>query len=125
MSNDASVPKTMRAAVLRNEQPGLEVLEIATPTPKAGEALVKVRACGVCHTDLHVIKGEVGFPRPAVMGHEISGTIVAIGDGTIDDRSLAVGDEVVGAFIMPCGECEACSRGRDDLCASFFGQHRL
>jgi len=120
-----SLPATMKAAVLRDESPALEVLEIAVPTPKAGEALVRIRACGVCHTDLHVIKGEVAFPRPAVMGHEISGTIVAIGDGTAVDPGLAVGQDVVGAFIMPCGECEACRRGRDDLCANFFGQNRL
>jgi len=125
MSVTTGLPATMRAAVLRGTEPGLEILEIAVPTPKAGEALVKVRACGVCHTDLHVIKGEVSFPRPAVMGHEISGTIVAIGDDTTDARGLAVGDAVVGAFIMPCGECEACLRGRDDLCANFFGQNRL
>ncbi|MBO9577452.1 MAG: zinc-binding dehydrogenase [Microbacteriaceae bacterium] len=118
-------PATMRAAVLRGDAPALEILEIAVPTPKAGEALVKVLACGVCHTDLHVVKGEVAFPRPAVMGHEISGTIVAIGDGTQDARGLAVGDAVVGAFIMPCGACEFCDKGRDDMCANFFGQNRL
>jgi len=115
----------MRAAVLRPDSAELEVVEIPTPTPRAGEALVRVRACGVCHTDLHVIKGEVAFPRPAVLGHEISGTIVALGEGTTDARGLAPGDDVVGAFIMPCGECDACGRGRDDLCAAFFGQNRL
>jgi len=120
-----SLPATMRAAVLRGDAPSLEILEIAVPSPKAGEALVRIRACGVCHTDLHVIKGEVAFPRPAVMGHEISGTIVAIGDGTEDARGLAVGDQVVGAFIMPCGACEFCEKGRDDMCANFFGQNRL
>jgi len=125
MSDTTALPATMKAAVLRGDAPSLEILEIAVPTPRAGEALVRIRACGVCHTDLHVIKGEVGFPRPAVMGHEISGTIVAIGAGTADERGLSVGDAVVGAFIMPCGECEACRRGRDDLCASFFGQNRL
>jgi S-(hydroxymethyl)glutathione dehydrogenase/alcohol dehydrogenase len=125
MSTDAPVPALMRAAILRDARPGLEILEIATPVPRAGEALVRVRSCGVCHTDLHVIKGEVAFPRPAVLGHEISGTIVAIGDGTADARGLAEGDDVVGAFIMPCGACAACERGRDDLCADFFGKNRL
>src|SRR3546814_957219 len=120
-----NIPQTMRAAVLADDRPHLEMLDIATPSPRRGEVLVKVRACGVCHTDLHVIKGEVAFPRPAVMGHEISGTIVAIGEGTADVRGLSIGDAVVGAFIMPCGECEACGRGRDDLCANFFGQNRL
>ena len=56
-------------------------MEIATPRPRAGEALLEVIACGVCHTDLHVIKGEVAFPRPAVLGHEVSGRIVAFGAG--------------------------------------------
>ncbi|WP_345751050.1 zinc-binding dehydrogenase [Microbacterium rhizophilus] len=125
MTTVAPAPARMRAAVLRDQEPGLEVLEIDTPAPRAGEALVRVRACGVCHTDLHVIKGEVAFPRPAVMGHEISGTIVAFGDGTDDARGLTVGDDVVGAFIMPCGSCDACVRGRDDLCADFFGKNRL
>lgn len=125
MSNPPTIPPTMHAAVLRDARPGLEILEIATPIARTGEALVKIRACGVCHTDLHVIKSEVGFPRPAVLGHEISGTIVAIDEGTADRRGFEVGDVVVGAFIMPCGECEACGRGRDDLCANFFSQNRL
>jgi len=119
-----SLPETMKAAVLRDDRPALEVIEIPVPRPRRGEALVKVRACGVCHTDLHVIKSEVAFPRPAVLGHEISGTIVELGDGATD-AAFDVGDDVVGAFIMPCTECDACRRGRDDLCADFFGQNRL
>jgi S-(hydroxymethyl)glutathione dehydrogenase/alcohol dehydrogenase len=115
----------MKAAVLADDRPGLVVTRIPVPVPRADEALVRVTACGVCHTDLHVIKGEVAFPRPAVLGHEISGTVVAFGEGTTDRRGLDVGDRVVGAFIMPCTRCEACQRGRDDLCAAFFGQNRL
>ncbi|WP_232711351.1 zinc-binding dehydrogenase [Microbacterium sp. HA-8] len=71
------------------------------------------------------MKGEVTFPRPAVLGHEISGTVVAFGDGTVETHGLQAGDDIVGAFIMPCTECDACIRGRDDLCANFFGQNRL
>lgn len=121
----ATPPRDMLAAILVGDRPALEVTRIPVPTPRAGEALVKVRACGVCHTDLHVMKGEVGFPRPAVLGHEISGTIIAIGGGTTDARGFAAGDEVIGAFIMPCTSCAACLRDRDDLCESFFGQNRL
>ncbi|KAB1646828.1 zinc-binding dehydrogenase [Pseudoclavibacter endophyticus] len=117
--------ETMRAAVLLGDESSLEVVQVPMPAPRTGEALVKVRACGVCHTDLHVIKREVAFPRPAVLGHEISGTIVAFGDAEHADTTLAIGDDVVGAFIMPCTECDACRRGRDDLCANFFGQNRL
>jgi Zn-dependent alcohol dehydrogenase len=121
----SSIPATMRAAVLHGDAPRLEVLEIATPTPRAGEALLEVIACGVCHTDLHVIKGEVGFPRPAVLGHEVSGRIVAIGDGTTDPGGLRPGQVVAAGFIMPCERCDQCLRGRDDLCVEFFAQNRL
>src|SRR5207249_6812746 len=84
--------------------------------------LVRITACGVCHTDLHVIKGEVPFPTPAVLGHEISGTVVELGEGV---EGPAVGTRVVGTFIMPCGACEACRSARDDLCEPFFALNRL
>jgi Zn-dependent alcohol dehydrogenase len=119
------MPQTMTAAVLASGSASLELATIAIPVPRHGEALVKVAACGVCHTDLHVMKGEVAFPRPAVLGHEVSGTIVSIGEGTADARGFAMGDRVAGAFIMPCTECDACLRGRDDLCANFFAKNRL
>jgi S-(hydroxymethyl)glutathione dehydrogenase/alcohol dehydrogenase len=76
----------------------------------------------VCHTDLHVMKAEVAFPVPAVMGHEISGTVATLGPGV---AGPAVGTKVVSAFIMPCGFCPACGMGRDDLCDSFFAMNRL
>jgi S-(hydroxymethyl)glutathione dehydrogenase/alcohol dehydrogenase len=113
----------MRAAILADDR--LEVMEIATPVPGPGEALLRVSACGVCHTDLHVMKGEVRFPRPAVLGHEVSGSIVAIGAGTTDARTLQVGDHVAAGFIMPCGTCAQCARDRDDLCTEFFLRNRL
>jgi succinate semialdehyde reductase (NADPH) len=81
-----------------------------------------VAACGVCHTDLHVIKGEVGFPLPAVLGHEISGTVAAVAEDVVH---VHPGDRVVGTFVMPCGWCQHCVRGRDDLCETFFSLNRL
>lgn len=119
------IPERMRAAVLQGDEPRLEVTEIDVPVPRAGEALLRVIACGVCHTDLHVMKGEVAFPRPAVLGHEVSGEIVALGPGTAASDGIEVGATVVAGFIMPCTECDACRRGRDDLCAPFFAQNRL
>jgi Zn-dependent alcohol dehydrogenase len=119
------VPKQMRAAVLADDRPHLEILTVAVPRPRSGEALVRLISCGVCHTDLHVLKSEVAFPRPAVLGHEISGTVVSLGEGTDETFGIGVGDTVAGAFIMPCGRCPACKDGRDDLCANFFGQNRL
>jgi succinate semialdehyde reductase (NADPH) len=112
----------MKAAVL-TEAPGrLTIERIPVPQPLDGEVLVKVGACGVCHTDLHVMKAEVVFPTPAVLGHEISGTIVATGPGV---TGLRPGMAVASAFIMPCGACAACDSRRDDLCEKFFGMNRL
>lgn len=119
------IPDSMRAAVLLDDRPQLTTMTIPTPRPEADEALVKVTACGVCHTDLHVIRGEVAFPRPAVLGHEISGEVVAFGPGSSDTHGLQAGDTVVAGFIMPCTRCQACRRGRDDLCTNFFAQNRL
>lgn len=120
-----AVPDTMLAAVLIGDVPELVMERIPVPVPHQGEALVKVRSCGVCHTDLHIMKSEVAFPRPAVLGHEISGTVVSFGPGTDTPANLEVGTEVAGAFIMPCGVCDACLAGRDDLCFNFFAQNRL
>lgn len=119
---------TMRAVVWNGPGEPMRVEEVPTPWPGPGEALVRVAATGVCHTDLHVIKGEVAFPAPGVLGHEISGHVVALGPEPEEDPavpSLAVGDRVVGAFIMPCGRCDRCREGRDDLCEPFFAQNRL
>ena len=114
--------QTMTAAVLNAAPGGLQIEQLPIPEPRANEVLVKVHSCGVCHTDLHVMKAEVAFPTPAVMGHEISGTVVALGPGV---KGPAVGTRVVSAFVMPCGFCPACGAGRDDLCENFFGMNRL
>src|SRR5687768_17626866 len=99
---------TMKAAVLEAANAGLRIEEIPIPEPRAGEILVKVIACGVCHTDLHVMKAEVAFPMPAVMGHEISGTVDARGPGV---AGSGVGAPVVAAVIMPWGTWGACCAG--------------
>lgn len=112
----------MRAVVWDGPDTPMTVEEVPTPSPGPGEALVRIAATGVCHTDLHVIKGEVAFPAPGVLGHEISGHVEALGEGV---AGFAVGDRVVGAFIMPCGTCRQCTVGRDDLCEPFFAQNRL
>jgi S-(hydroxymethyl)glutathione dehydrogenase/alcohol dehydrogenase len=114
--------QTMAAAVLESAPGRLRIEQIPVPEPRAGEVLVKVSACGVCHTDLHVIKAEVAFPLPAVMGHEISGVVAKLGPGV---QGPPPGTAVASAFIMPCGFCRACGIGRDDLCDSFFAMNRL
>lgn len=112
----------MRAVVLRAVGGPLAIEEIPVPVPRRGEVRLRVRACGVCHTDLHVVKGEVRFPLPAVLGHEVSGTVEALGP---DVEGLTPGMPVVAAFIMPCGRCRFCAVGRDDLCEPFFALNRL
>ncbi|WP_175957076.1 zinc-binding dehydrogenase [Schaalia sp. Marseille-Q2122] len=125
MSHNAPVvPETMRAAVLSSIDKGLEIHKIRTPRPRAGEVLVKVSACGLCHSDLHVIGGAIAFPLPAVLGHEVAGQVVELGPGT-EHSGLQVGQRVAGAFLMPCGDCPACAAGRDDLCGPFFSMNRL
>lgn len=120
----AQIPATMRAAVLRDPKVGLQVEVIKTPKPRDGEVLIKVAACGMCHSDLHVIGGKIAFPMPCVLGHEVTGEIVEVGPGN-QHTGLEVGQRVAGAFLMPCGQCEFCAEGRDDLCAPFFDMNRL
>jgi succinate semialdehyde reductase (NADPH) len=112
----------MKAAVLSQVGGRLTIEAIPIPQPKTGEVLVKVAACGVCHTDLHVIKGEVKFPLPGILGHEISGVVEEV---AADVKAVRPGDAVVCSFIMPCGVCHFCVRGRDDLCETFFAMNRL
>lgn len=112
----------MKAAVLRSVGSPVVIEDIPVPRPKVDEVLVKVSACGVCHSDLHVAKGELKFPMPCVLGHEISGVVEETGPGV---KGLRPGDPVVASFILPCGRCPSCSRGRDDLCETFFAMNRL
>ena len=112
----------MKAVILSEVGGRLTLEDIPQPRPKVGEVLIKVAACGVCHTDLHVIKGEVKFPLPCVLGHEVSGVVAEV---AADVPRLQAGAPVVCSFIMPCGMCPYCVRGRDDLCETFFAMNRL
>lgn len=110
----------MRAAVVRGVWE-LEIVELRDPVPAAGEVLVRVAACGVCHSDLHQLKGEIPAMLPKVPGHEISGTVIQVGEG-VDEGLL--GADVVAPFIMPCGSCPQCEAGRDDFCERFWQLNR-
>jgi S-(hydroxymethyl)glutathione dehydrogenase/alcohol dehydrogenase len=112
----------VRAAVFHGTEPRLVIEDIPVPVPRRGEVLLRVTACGVCHTDLHVLRSEVKFPAPAVLGHEVSGVVEQLGEGV---ETIAVGDNVVCSFIMPCGDCRHCVRGAEDLCEKFFAYNRL
>jgi S-(hydroxymethyl)glutathione dehydrogenase/alcohol dehydrogenase len=112
----------MKAHVWDGPGQPLSLMELREPEPKAGEVLVEVAACGVCHSDLHVMGGAIPFPAPGVLGHEMSGRVLALGEGV---SHVGVGDRVATTFIMPCGACPSCWRGQEELCEKFFGLNRL
>ncbi|MBA0779728.1 hypothetical protein Gotri_003942, partial [Gossypium trilobum] len=113
----------MRGTVFWEPDTPLTIEEFHMPRPKAGEVLIKTKACGVCHSDLHVIKGEIPFSSPCVIGHETGGRMDFIIFILVVLR-FPIGSQVVGAFIMPCGNCFFCSKGHDDLCEDFFAYNR-
>lgn len=89
----------------------IQTLDLADPGP--GEVLVRLKASGVCGSDLHVLNGEWDLPSPTVMGHEGAGVVEALGDGV---RDVAVGDHVVLSWYYPCRRCTACARGKAWAC---------
>ena len=102
-----------KAAILLNYNEKLVVDEIDVQDPSEGEVRVKMRASGVCHSDLHAIKGDLPIPTPCVLGHEGSGTIEAIGKGV---SGLKEGDDVILSWVPPCGTCSYCIAGTTHLC---------
>ena len=91
----------------------VEVTTVLVPDPGPGEALVRVQACGVCHTDLHYREGGIGDDYPYLLGHEAAGVVEAVGDGV---AHVAPGDFVILNWRAVCGECRACRRGRPWYC---------
>src|SRR3954470_18465192 len=110
----------MRAAVLQEFGQPLVVEEVDLAEPRAGEVLVRLVACGVCHTDLYTASGvDPSGYSPTVLGHEGGGVVEAIGDGV---RDLAVGDHVVTLFSPQCRECVHCVDPRTNLCMAIREQ---
>jgi alcohol dehydrogenase len=91
----------------------LELCEVELDPPGAGEVLIRMRAAGLCHSDLSVIDGNRPRPLPMVLGHEGAGVVEELGAGVTD---LHVGDHVVTAFVPSCGHCPPCTGGRPALC---------
>ena len=103
----------MRAAVLTRGQSPLELFDdVAVTGPLAGQVLVRVSHCGVCHSDLTIIESGIG-PMPIILGHEAAGVVEAVGPGV---TSLTPGDHVVLVAIAPCGRCYWCVRGKTTVC---------
>ncbi|RLF10930.1 MAG: zinc-binding dehydrogenase [Thermoprotei archaeon] len=113
----------MKAAVFYGPNQPLKVEEYPTPKVGPGEALVKVAACGVCHTDMHYLKGVPTFKKPPmILGHEISGTVAEVGEGV---TAVKPGDRVLIPAILPCGRCYYCRIGRENICLNLLmvGNH--
>lgn len=105
----------MKAMVFDGNQPELTLTDLPVPTPLAGQVLVKVEACGVCRTDLHVVDGELTSPAlPLIPGHEIVGRVVARGDGV---SAFDIGQRVGVPWLgHTCGHCPYCNSGQENLC---------
>ncbi len=118
----------MKAMILRKARPieenPLETVEVPEPTPGPDEIRIKVRACGVCHTDLHTVEGELALPRlPVIPGHQIVGAVDQLG---ADVTRFRLGDRVGVAWLYSsCEQCDFCQRGLENLCdqARFTGLH--
>jgi propanol-preferring alcohol dehydrogenase len=118
------IPKTMPAMLLDAPHFPLRPAELPVPEPGPGQVLLKVRACGLCHTDLHIVDGELAEPKlPLVLGHQIVGTIAGKGPGAV---RFQVGERVGVPWLGSTdGTCRFCLRGQENLCehARFTGYH--
>jgi 6-hydroxycyclohex-1-ene-1-carbonyl-CoA dehydrogenase len=114
----------MKAAVLTEPGRMLEIMDVPRPEPGPGQVLVKVAACGVCHTDLHYI--EHGVPTykkpPLILGHEASGSIAELGAGV---EGFEIGTKVLLPAVVTCGTCRYCRIGKENICSNMimFGNH--
>ena len=117
-----AIPSTMRAMVLSAPGRPLELREMPAPRPGPGQVVIRVRACGVCRTDLHIVDGELTEPKlPLIPGHEIVGTLAETGAGV---TRFAAGERIGVPWLgWTCGHCRYCLSGRENLCdyARFTG----
>ncbi|WP_410540052.1 S-(hydroxymethyl)mycothiol dehydrogenase [Streptomyces sp. KL2] len=103
----------VRAVVARGKGAPVSLETITVPDPGPGEALVKIEACGVCHTDLHYREGGINDDFPFLLGHEAAGIVESVGEGVTD---VAPGDFVILNWRAVCGHCRACQRGEPWYC---------
>lgn len=107
------MPDTVRGVIARAENAPVETVDIVIPDPGPHDVVVRVQACGVCHTDLHYREGGINDEFPFLLGHEAAGVVETVGDAV---THVAVGDYVVLNWRAVCGECRACRRGRPWYC---------
>ncbi len=102
-----------RAVICRAIDQPVVVEDIVVEAPRRNEVMIRLAACGVCHSDLSATNGTIPFPPPLVLGHEGAGTVVQVGDGVTE---FAVGDAAISSFVSMCGKCRYCVTGRPQLC---------
>ncbi|WP_106849882.1 S-(hydroxymethyl)mycothiol dehydrogenase [Blastococcus sp. Marseille-P5729] len=107
------MPQTVKGVVARAKGEPITIEKVVVPDPGPGEAVVKIQACGVCHTDLHYREGGINDEFPFLLGHEAAGVVEAVGDGVTE---VAPGDFVVLNWRAVCGQCRACRRGDLKYC---------
>ncbi|HTZ45457.1 MAG TPA: S-(hydroxymethyl)mycothiol dehydrogenase [Jatrophihabitans sp.] len=103
----------VRGVIARGVGAPVELVDITIPDPGPGEAVVRIQACGVCHTDLHYREGGINDEFPFLLGHEAAGVVERVGDGVTE---VAPGDFVILNWRAVCGQCRACLRGRPWYC---------
>jgi Zn-dependent alcohol dehydrogenase len=106
----------VKAAVLYEVKKPLVIEEIEQDPPKAHEVRIKVKACGVCHSDLHYITGDSPMILPGILGHEVAGVVTEVGPNV---TRMKAGDHVIGSFLPNCGFCRYCSAGMPHLCETY------
>src|SRR5689334_15535826 len=102
-----------KAAVLHDVRKPFEIEELDLDGPREGEILIRFTAAGLCHSDLHLVDGDIPVRFPIVGGHEGAGVVEDVGSGV---TTVKPGDHVVCSFIPSCGRCRYCSTGRQSLC---------
>ncbi|QDO87651.1 S-(hydroxymethyl)mycothiol dehydrogenase [Ornithinimicrobium ciconiae] len=107
------MPSTVKGVIARSKGADVEVVDIIVPDPGPGEAVVKVEACGVCHTDLHYREGGINDEFPFLLGHEAAGVVEAVGEGVTE---VEPGDFVILNWRAVCGQCRACAKGQPWYC---------
>jgi S-(hydroxymethyl)glutathione dehydrogenase/alcohol dehydrogenase len=107
------VSQLSRAVVARQLGHPVSVERIEIQSPRHGEVMIRLAACGVCHSDLSVTDGTIAYPLPLVLGHEGAGIVIDVGEGV---SGYAVGDHVISSFVSICGRCHYCQTGRPHLC---------
>src|SRR5512142_575051 len=117
MSMLETVPPLMRAMLLDAPGRPLQLQQVPVPRPAAGQVLIRVHACGVCRTDLHIVDGELTKPKlPLIPGHEIAGIVAGFGENV---REFQPGDRVGVPWLgYTDGTCRYCRRGQENLCES-------